>query len=152
LDPARMKAIEAEARHDVIAFLRMLAESIGDDARHVHAGMTSSDLVDTALACQIAEAGKLLRGVLESLRAAARALAERHRRTPMVGRTHGIHAEPTTFGLKCLLWSEEIGRDIARLDAALLGCAVGKFSGAVGNLAHLDARLEERALARLRLV
>ncbi|TMQ49026.1 MAG: adenylosuccinate lyase [Candidatus Eisenbacteria bacterium] len=151
LDPARMEAIEAEVRHDVIAFLRMLAESIGDDARHVHAGMTSSDLVDTALACQIAEAGTLLREGLESLGAAARVLAERYRRTPMVGRTHGIHAEPTTFGLKCLLWSQEIGRDIARLDAALTGCAVGKFSGAVGNLAHLEARLEVQALARLHL-
>ena len=151
LDPARMEAVEAEVRHDVIAFLRMLAESIGDDARHVHAGMTSSDLVDTALACQIAEAGTLLREGLESLGAAARVLAERYRRTPMVGRTHGIHAEPTTFGLKCLLWSQEIGRDIARLDAALTGCAVGKFSGAVGNLAHLEARLEVQALARLHL-
>ena len=151
LDAARMQAIEAETRHDVIAFLRMLAESIGDDARHVHAGMTSSDLVDTALACQIVEAGRLLTTGLESLESAARSLAERHRRTPMVGRTHGIHAEPTTFGLKCLLWAQEVGRGIARLRAALADCAVGKYSGAVGNLAHLDAGLEERALARLGL-
>jgi adenylosuccinate lyase len=151
LDPARMLAIEAEVRHDVIAFLRMLAESIGDDARHVHAGMTSSDLVDTALAGQIGEAGTLLRAGLVPLNAAAQALAERHRRTPMVGRTHGVHAEPTTFGLKCLLWSQEIGRGIARLDGALAECAVGKFSGAVGNLAHLSAELEHAALARLGL-
>ncbi len=151
LDPARMEAIEAEVRHDVIAFLRMLAESIGDDARHVHAGMTSSDLVDTALACQVVEAGRLVLEGLGPLRDAAHGLAERYRRTPMVGRTHGVHAEPTTFGLKCLLWSQEIGRDIARLERALVDCAVGKFSGAVGNLAHLDARLEEQALARLHL-
>jgi adenylosuccinate lyase len=151
IDVARMEAIEAETRHDVIAFLRMLAESIGDDARYVHTGMTSSDLVDTALACQIVEAGRLLRGELAALRDAAQALAERHRRTPMVGRTHGVHAEPTTFGLKSLLWSLEIGRGIARLDAALADCAVGKFSGAVGNLAHLDAGLEEQALAGLNL-
>ena len=151
LDPARMLAIEAETRHDVIAFLRMLAESIGDDARHVHAGMTSSDLVDTALACQIAEAGRLLLEGLASLRNAARSLAERHKKTPMVGRTHGIHAEPTTFGLKCLLWSQEIGRGVTRLGAALTDCGVGKYSGAVGNLAHLGAGLEEAALARLGL-
>jgi adenylosuccinate lyase len=151
LDPKRMLAIEAEVRHDVIAFLRMLAESIGDDARHVHAGMTSSDLVDTALALQIVEAGTLLRTELAALKSAAQELAARHRRTPMVGRTHGIHAEPTTFGLKCLLWSQEIGRDVTRLAAALAGCAVGKFSGAVGNLAHLDAALEESALAALEL-
>jgi adenylosuccinate lyase len=151
IDEPRMLAIEAETRHDVIAFLRMLAESIGDDARHVHAGMTSSDLVDTALALQIVEAGRLLRSGLATLEAAANQLAARHRRTPMVGRTHGVHAEPTTFGLKCLLWSQEIGRDVTRLANALAGCAVGKFSGAVGNLAHLDARLEEQALAQLGL-
>ena len=151
LDPERMLAIEAEVRHDVIAFLRMLAESIGDEARHVHAGMTSSDLVDTALALQIVEAGTLLRRQLAALKSAAQELAARHRRTPMVGRTHGIHAEPTTFGLKCLLWSQEVGRDVTRLAAALAGCAVGKFSGAVGNLAHLEAALEENALAALEL-
>ncbi|HEY2954630.1 MAG TPA: adenylosuccinate lyase [Candidatus Eisenbacteria bacterium] len=151
IDPARMEAIEAEARHDVIAFLRMLAESIGDDARQVHVGLTSSDLVDTALACQIGEAGGLLLRALGPLENAARALAGRFKHTPMVGRTHGVHAEPTTFGLKCLLWALEIGRDRERVEIGLSGCAVGKFSGAVGNLAHLDAGLEERALARLGL-
>ncbi len=151
LDPARMEAIEAEVRHDVIAFLRMLAESIGDDARHVHAGMTSSDLTDSSLACQIVEAGRLLSQGLTPLQEAARTLAERYRRTPMVGRTHGVHAEPTTFGLKCLLWSLEIARGSARIETALAECAVGKFSGAVGNLAHLDAGLEEKALALLGL-
>jgi adenylosuccinate lyase len=85
------------------------------------------------------------------VRAAAHALAERHRRTPMVGRTHGVHAEPITFGLKCLVWSEELGRGLARLEAALEGCAVGKFSGAVGTLAHLEPALEVAALARLGL-
>src|SRR5213075_2796294 len=109
-----MLAIEAETRHDVIAFLTMLAESLGDDARHVHAGLTSSDLVDTALACQIVEAGALLAGELRALRRVAWTLAERHRATPMVGRTHGIHAEPITFGLKCLVWSEALGRDLDR--------------------------------------
>jgi adenylosuccinate lyase len=151
VDPERMAAIEAEVRHDVIAFLSMIAESIGDDARHVHAGLTSSDLVDTALACQIVEAGRLLRREVGVTRRAAWELAQAHRRTPMVGRTHGVHAEPITFGLKCLLWSEELGRDLTRLDTALAGCAVGKFSGAVGTLAHLPADLEVAALARLGL-
>src|SRR5207249_1815553 len=112
LDLARMEAIEAEVRHDVIAFLSMLAESVGDDARVVHAGLTSSDLVGTALATVLKEAGDELATGVRALRAAAWTLAERHRGTPMVGRTHGIHAEPITFGLKCLSWSEELGRGL----------------------------------------
>ena len=151
LDLARMLAIEADVHHDVIAFLSMLAESIGDDARHVHTGMTSSDLVDTALACQVQEAGRVLGAELQRLRRAAWALAQKHRRTPMVGRSHGVHAEPITFGLKCLVWSEELGRDLDRLQAGLVGCAAGKYSGAMGTLAHLSAELETRALARLNL-
>ncbi len=151
LDGARMLAIEATVHHDVIAFLSMVAESAGDDARHLHAGLTSSDLVDTALALQIGEAGSVLLVQLARVRRAAYALAERHRATPMVGRTHGVHAEPITFGLKCLGWSEELGRSIARLEAALRGCAVGKFSGAVGTLVHVPPRVEQGALARLGL-
>jgi adenylosuccinate lyase len=152
IDPKRMLEIEAEVHHDVIAFLSMVAESAGEDARHLHVGMTSSDLVDTALALQITEAGGILRARLSAMREAARALAERHRATVMVGRTHGVHAEPITFGLKCLGWSEEASRDLVRLDAALASTAVGKFSGAVGTLAHLDPAVEEGALARLGLV
>ncbi len=152
LDAARMEAIEAEVRHDVIAFLSMVAESGGDDARHLHAGMTSSDLVDTALALQLAEASRLLDAGAARVEAAARALAARHRRTPMVGRTHGVHAEPITFGLKCLAWAEALARARARLAEAARGCAVGKLSGAVGTLAHLDAALETEALAGLGLV
>jgi adenylosuccinate lyase len=151
IDEARMLAIESETRHDVIAFLSMIAESVGDDARHLHAGMTSSDLVDTALALQIRDAGRLLVARVRAVRVAAWSLAQRHKRTPMVGRTHGMHAEPITFGLKCLVWSEELGRDLERLDAALEGAAVGKLSGAVGTLVHLDADTEVAALARLGL-
>ena len=151
LDGARMLAIEAEVGHDVIAFLSMLAESVGDDARHLHVGMTSSDLVDTALALQLREAGGLLLEAVRQVRRAAWDLAQAHRRTVMVGRTHGMHAEPITFGLKCLTWSEELGRDLARLGAALADVSVGKLSGAVGTLAHLDAALEAEALARLGL-
>ncbi|NOT34042.1 MAG: adenylosuccinate lyase [Candidatus Eisenbacteria bacterium] len=152
IDVARMDAIEAQVRHDVIAFLSMVAETVGDDARHLHVGMTSSDLVDTALALQIAEAGAGLTGEVSRLRRTVYALAQTHRRTPMIGRSHGVHAEPITFGLKCLLWSEELGRAERRLAAALADCAVGKFSGAVGTLAHLDAALESEALASLGLV
>jgi len=151
VDAARMDAIEAEVRHDVIAFLSMVAESAGDDARHLHVGMTSSDLVDTALAVQIAEAGAVLLPRIEAVARAAKALAGRHRATPMIGRTHGMHAEPITFGLKCLGWSTALERDRARLRAALHGVAVGKLSGAVGTLAHLDREVEDTALTALGL-
>ena len=146
-----MDALEAETGHDVIAFLGVLAESAGDDARHLHVGMTSSDLVDTALALEIGEAGELLLGVVKRVRRAAWELALRHRRTVMAGRTHGMLAEPITFGLKCLTWSEELGRDLLRLRVALGDCAVGKLSGAVGTLAHLDPATEAAALAGLGL-
>ena len=149
IDAARMAAIEAEVGHDVIAFLSMVAESVGDDARHLHAGLTSSDVVDTALALQMVEAGGLIREALAGLQRAAYALAERHRATPMVGRTHGVHAEPITFGLKCLSWSEELGRDGLRLADAVLQSAVGKLSGAVGTLAHLELEVEEEVLAAI---
>lgn len=151
LDLARMLAIEADVHHDVIAFLSMVAESVGDDARHLHAGMTSSDLVDTALALQLQEAGRVLVPGLARLRRAAWMLAQAHRRTPMVGRSHGVHAEPITFGLKALLWSEELGRAMDRVQAGLEECATGKFSGAVGTLVHLDAAVEVEALAALGL-
>ncbi len=151
IDAERMLAIEAEVQHDVIAFLTMIAESAGEDARHLHAGMTSSDLVDTALALQIGAAGAMLTAELERVWRAAWALAQRHRDVPMAGRTHGVHAEPITFGIKCLVWSEELGRGVRRVRAALADCAVGKFSGAVGTLVHIDAALETAALAALGL-
>jgi adenylosuccinate lyase len=151
LDAARLLEIEAEVRHDVIAFLSMLAESVGDDARHLHVGMTSSDLVDTALALQIAAAGRLLVAEVTALRAATWKLAQAHRRTPMIGRTHGVHAEPITFGLKVLVWCEELGRSLDRLQRTLAECEVGKLSGAVGTLAHLEPAVETGALERLGL-
>jgi adenylosuccinate lyase len=152
VDAERMARIEEEVGHDVVAFLSMLGESLGEDARHLHVGMTSSDVLDSALALQIGEAGALLARSVRRARRAAWALAGAHARTVMVGRTHGMHAEPITFGLKCLTWSEELGRDEARLAAALADCAVGKLSGAVGTLAHLDAATEVTALGRLGLV
>jgi adenylosuccinate lyase len=151
IDPARMAAIEAEVHHDVIAFLSMIAETAGPEARHLHVGMTSSDLVDTALAIQLRKAGLLLMDEVERLEAVCRRRALRHRETLMVGRTHGMHAEPITFGLKCLRWADTVGRDLRRLHAAIEGVSVGKCSGAVGTLAHLDAEIEERALKSLGL-
>src|SRR5262247_1046339 len=103
-----MLEIESRVHHDVIAFLTMVADCVGDDARFLHVGMTSSDLVDTALACQIRDAGTVLMRGLRRLRGAAWTLAQTHKRTPMAGRTHGVHAEPITFGLKCVVWSEEL--------------------------------------------
>jgi adenylosuccinate lyase len=152
LSSSRLRELEAKVHHDVIAFLSMVAETGGDDARHLHVGLTSSDLVDTALALQMVEAGRVLRDTVRRTRRAAWDLAQRHRRTPEIGRTHGMHAEPITFGLKCLVWSEELGRDLDRLDRALRDVAVGKLSGAVGTLAHLDADLEQRVLEQLGLV
>jgi len=151
IDPARIDAIEATVRHDVIAFLTQVGETAGPDARWLHLGMTSSDLVDTALALTLVRAVDLLLPEVEALREEARRLALRHKDTVMVGRTHGIHAEPITFGLKALVWYEELGRSRERLEHARTAIAVGKLSGAVGTLAHLAPDLEEEVLASLRL-
>jgi adenylosuccinate lyase len=151
VDPARIDELEATLRHDVIAFLTQIGETVGPDARYLHLGMTSSDLVDTSLAIQLVRATDLLLVEAEALRDAARVLALKHKETVMVGRTHGIHAEPITFGLKVLVWYEELGRSIARLRSARAEIAVGKLSGAVGTLAHLAPEVEEETLRALGL-
>ncbi len=151
IDPARIDALEATLRHDVIAFLTQVGETVGAEARHLHLGMTSSDLVDTALALTLVRATDLLGRELGALREAVRALALRHRDTLMVGRTHGIHAEPITFGLKVLVWHGELGRAEERLERARRTIAVGKLSGAVGTHAHLSPDLEEEVLGSLGL-
>jgi adenylosuccinate lyase len=148
-DAARIAEIEAEVRHDVIAFLTNVAEHVGPEARFVHFGMTSSDVIDTALALQIRDAGALLAAGAERLAAALLRRAQEHRRTPMVGRTHGVHAEPTTFGLKLLVLHEVVRRGGERLARATRQAAVGKISGAVGTFAHLDPQVEEAVCARL---
>ena len=145
VDPARIDEIEQTTRHDVIAFLTNLEESIGTDSRYVHIGMTSSDVLDTALALSLQEASDLLLAGLERLRAALRALAITHKRTLCVGRSHGIHAEPMTFGLKAALWYAEAGRNLERLRRARETVRVGKISGAVGTFAHIDPDVEEEA-------
>lgn len=150
-EPERVLEIEAVVQHDVIAFLTNLAEHIGPAARHVHEGMTSSDLLDTSFALQLGEAGQVLRGALIELLEAVERRAREHRGTVMAGRSHGIHAEPTTFGLKLLVYWAALWRGLARLDAANAGVACGKLSGAVGTLAHLDPAVEEETMRRLGL-
>lgn len=151
VDAKRVDELERTLRHDVIAFLTQVGETVGEDARHLHLGMTSSDLVDTALALTLVRATDLLTREVEGLRQAARDLAVRTRDLPMVGRTHGIHAEPITFGLKVLVWYEELGRALDRLARARDAIAVGKLSGAVGTHAHLSPELEEEVLGSLGL-
>ncbi len=151
IDVERIDELEATLRHDVIAFLTQVGETVGEDARHLHVGMTSSDLVDTALALTLTRAVDLLDDEVARLRDTTRELALRYKETPMVGRTHGVHAEPITFGLKVLVWFEELGRARERLARAREGIAVGKLSGAVGTHAHSSPELEEEVLAGLHL-
>ena len=148
---ARIDEIEATTRHDVIAFLTNLEEALGADSRYVHMGLTSSDVVDTALALQLQQAADLLLAGLERYRAVLRTLALRHRDTLCVGRTHGIHAEPMVFGLKAALWYAEAGRNLERLRRAREAVRVGKLSGAVGTFAHVDPDVEEEACRLLGL-
>ncbi|HEV3214416.1 MAG TPA: adenylosuccinate lyase [Vicinamibacterales bacterium] len=141
-DVARISAIEETTQHDVIAFTTAVAEHVGPSARWLHFGLTSSDVVDTAQALQLRDSCDLLLRDIEALAGAVRARAEEHRQTPMIGRTHGVHAEPMTFGLKLALWYAELKRDEERLRRARTVIAVGKMSGAVGTYAHLDPSIE----------
>jgi adenylosuccinate lyase len=150
-DLERMRAIEEETGHDVIAFLRSLGESIGEESRFIHLGLTSSDIVDTALALQITQAGELLLSGIDHLEAAITAQALAHRDTVTIGRTHGIHAEPTTFGFKLLVWVDALRHARRRLAAAGDELRVGKLAGAVGTHANIPPVVEEEALARVGL-
>src|SRR6266436_5952271 len=143
--------IEKRTNHDVIAFLENVAASIGPAARWMHQGLTSSDILDTTLAFQLVQASDLLAAGIRSVRAAAARQAIAHKLTPMIGRSHGIHAEPITFGLKMALMYDEFGRAETRLQRARSVIAVGKLSGAVGTHAHLDPRVEEIVCRRLQL-
>jgi adenylosuccinate lyase len=151
VDAERIDAIEAVTKHDIIAFTTAVAERVGPEARWLHFGLTSSDVVDTALALQLRDACGLILKRLDGLRAAVRARAEEHRHTPMIGRTHGVHAEPTTLGLKLALWYAELGRDIGRVERGRAAISVGKVSGAVGTYAHLDPSIERAVCAALGL-
>jgi adenylosuccinate lyase len=150
-DIARIEEIEQTTHHDVIAFTTAVAEQAGPAARYLHFGLTSSDVVDTALALQMVEACDVTLKTLEGLADAIRARAEEHRHTPMIGRTHGVHAEPMTFGLKLALWFAEVQRDIVRVSRARDTVRVGKISGAVGTFAHLPPSIEADVCRRLGL-
>ena len=151
-DVARIEEIEREVQHDVIAFVSCVAESVGPEGRWLHYGLTSSDVVDTALAILMRDACDILRAGLVSLADAVKERALRHKHAPMIGRTHGVHAEPMTFGLKMALWYAELQRHLARLDRARATIACGKLSGAVGTFSHLPPEVEEAVCARLGLL
>jgi adenylosuccinate lyase len=150
-DLARIHQIEAEVKHDVIAFTTAVAEKIGPESRWLHYGLTSNDVVDTAQAQQVKAASAIILDGIKRLRDVLRRRAFEFQHTPMVGRTHGTHAEPITFGLKLANWYAEIVRGLARFEHAAEEMRVGKFSGAVGTLAHLEPELEEKICARLGL-
>ncbi|MER3428639.1 MAG: adenylosuccinate lyase [Pyrinomonas sp.] len=151
IDVARIHEIEKTTDHDLIAFTTSIAEQVGEAARFLHYGLTSSDVVDTANALLLRDACDLLLAKTESLMEVFRRRAFEFKRTPQVGRTHGVHAEPTSFGLTFALWYDEMRRNRARLERARETVAVGKISGAVGAFAHLDPEVEERVCARLGL-
>ncbi|MCK4679557.1 adenylosuccinate lyase [bacterium] len=143
LDIERMQELERETHHDVIAFLKTVGETVGEDARYIHLGMTSSDILDTTTAVQISRSGRLILEALDSLTDAVRSLALAHRKTPIIGRTHGVHAEPMSLGVKFAYWWDELSRAGDAVALAVGGAAVGKLSGAVGTYANLDPRVEE---------
>ena len=150
-DIARIEEIEQTTQHDVIAFTTAVAERVGASARWLHFGLTSSDVIDTAQAIQMRDACDLIVKDIASLMDAVRARADEHRHTPMIGRTHGVHAEPMTFGVKLAVWYAELQRDLDRILRAREVICVGKLSGAVGTFAHLDPAIEARVCARLAL-
>ncbi|WP_263409598.1 adenylosuccinate lyase [Terriglobus tenax] len=150
-DVARIREIELDTRHDVIAFTTNVAENVGPASRWLHYGLTSTDVVDTAQALQLASANAILReGILKLILVLKRRALE-FKHTPMIGRTHGVHAEPTTYGLRLLLWYAEMHRNLRRFDAAAEDMRVGKLSGAVGSFGHLKPQHEERICASLGL-
>jgi adenylosuccinate lyase len=151
VDTTRIDEIEQITKHDIIAFTTAVAERIGPSARWLHFGLTSSDVLDTALALQLRDACAILLADLAALADAVRDRAEEHRRTPMIGRTHGVHAEPMTFGLKLVLWYAELQRARVRLTRARDVVSVGKLSGAVGTYAHLEPSIERAVCDKLGL-
>ena len=147
----RIDEIEREIKHDVIAFLTCVAEYVGNSARYMHVGMTSSDVLDTALAVQLKQASTLILKELKAFQGALKNQALRHKKTPTMGRSHGIHAEPLTFGLKVANWYEEIGRNIERVKRARQSISYGQISGAVGTFACIHPEVEEYVCSKLGL-
>ena len=147
----RIEHIERTVKHDVIAFLTNVAEHVGKDSRFIHMGMTSSDVLDTAFALLLIDAGEKLLANMKQLKSALRRLARKYKNAPMMGRTHGIHAEPITFGLKCLLWYDEAVRDEKRLKDAIEQISYAKISGAVGTFSTMSPKVFEHAARALKL-
>jgi adenylosuccinate lyase len=147
----RMQEIEAEVKHDVIAFVTSVAETVGEEGRYLHLGLTSSDVIDTGFAVQLCEATDLLLGDIDALLKVLKRLAQEHTHTVMIGRTHGVHAEPITFGLKAAHWYAEMVRNRTRLSQARQEIAFGKISGAVGTFANIDPAVEAFVCVRLGL-
>jgi len=147
----RIEAIERETKHDVIAFLTNVAEAVGPDARYIHLGLTSSDILDTAMAVRLRQASKIILKGCDRLLAALKKKAMAHKGTVMVGRSHGIHAEPITFGLKLALWYDEMGRNKRRMKQAMETVSVGKMSGAVGTFANISPKVEAHVCRKLGL-
>src|SRR3990172_7715132 len=141
-DVKRIREIEAEVKHEIIAFLTSVAEFIGDDARYLHVGMTSSDVMDTALALQFKEASAIIEQDIKNLMKALRGQARKYKWTVQIGRTHGVHAEPITFGLKLALWYQEMARNLSRFKKAVDDICVGQISGAVGTFAQISPKVE----------
>ena len=141
-DVKRIREIEAEVKHEIIAFLSAVGEAIGDDARYLHVGMTSSDVMDTALAMQFKEASAILEQDIKNLLQTLRRQARKYKWTVQIGRTHGVHAEPITFGLKLALWYQEMARNLSRFKKAVDDICVGQISGAVGTFAQISPRVE----------
>ena len=150
-DTKRILEIENEIHHDVIAFTTSVAEFVGPSSRYVHLGLTSSDVVDTGFSLLIVEAGNLILDEVEKLLTSLKNQAYKYKLTLMMGRTHGVHAEPTTFGLKLTTWYEEIKRNKVRMRDAIENCQYGKISGAVGNYAHISPKIEEFVCQKLNL-
>ncbi len=147
-DLKRIDEIEATVKHDVIAFLTAVAEKVGPVSRYIHMGLTSSDVVDTALALQMREAANLIMEDLKKIKELFRQKAFQYKDTICMGRSHGVHAEPTSFGLRFALWYEEAGRNIERLASAIERISVGKISGAVGTFSNIPPEIEEIALKK----
>ena len=151
IDPARIEVLEKVLKHDVIAFIESISEQVGPAARYLHMGLTSSDILDTSLAVLMVEAADMILAGIDSLMAALRTRALEHRETRMIGRSHGIHGEPITFGVKLAVWYDEVRRHRQRMNEARKGIAYGKVSGAMGTFAHLSPDVEKYVCKKLGL-
>ncbi|MDO8746561.1 MAG: lyase family protein, partial [Thermodesulfovibrionales bacterium] len=150
-DVKRIDEIESVVKHDVIAFLTSVAENVGHESRFIHKGLTSSDVVDTALSLLMKEAADIILKDIKELMSVLKKQAYKYKNTPTIGRSHGVHAEPMTFGLKFALWYEEMKRNIVRMKRAKDVIGIGKFSGAVGTFSNITPKIEEKVCKKLGL-